>query len=526
MMKRLNKLLSTVLALAITLIFAIPAFAEGTTCTITINNPASGHTYEAYQIFTGDLSEEGVLSNVTWGSGVNGADLLAALRGATISGLDFSACTDAASVAKVLSDAGPEYDAAASQAFAQIVGQHLSTIKTASAAGTGNYTISGLDAGYYLVKDQDGTITGNDAYTRFILQVVEDVTVAPKSGTVTVEKKVKDINNSTETALSVWQDSADHDIGDVIPFQLKGTLPANYDDYTTYKYTFHDTESAGLTFDPDSVVVKADGTTLASTDYSVVTTGLTDGCTFEVQFANLKAVTGATISASSVITVEYNATLNENAVLGSAGNPNTVYLEFSNNSNQGSESDTGKTPTDTVIVFTYMTVVSKVDQNNAPLTGAEFTLEKLYKGTSTTADSWKAVTAVKNTEGTTFTFSGLDDGSYRLTETTTPAGYNSIDPIYFTVTAAHDVTSDSPALTALSASQTDKDGASLTTGTVATFTAALTDGSLATNIVNKAGATLPSTGGIGTRIFTVGGVVLILVAGVLYTARRKASRGE
>ena len=416
-------------------------------------------------------------------------------------------------------------DSTEAKAFAQVVGQNLSkTVAGTSTAGTGSYTISSLAAGYYLVKDQDSSITGNDAYTRFILQVVKDETVTPKSGTVTVVKKVKDINDSTDTALTDWQDSADHDVGDVISFQLKGTLPANYADYTKYKYIFHDTESAGLTFDPNSVVVKADGNTITS-GYTVVTTGLADGETFEVLFTDLKNA-APKLTARSVITVEYTAKLNSNAVLGSAGNPNEVTLEFSNNSNQGGEGSTGKTPTDTVIVFTYKTVVNKVDSSNKPLTGAVFTLEKLYKGANGAADTWKNIDVVKDTEGTTFTFSGLDDGRYRLTETATPAGYNSIDPIYFTVTAEHNVNSDNPTLTSLSATQTAADGSDLTTGTVATFTPDVTAGSLTTDIVNNSGSTLPSTGGIGTTIFTVAGIVLMIGAAVVLITKRKVSGEE
>jgi LPXTG-motif cell wall-anchored protein len=130
---------------------------------------------------------------------------------------------------------------------------------------------------------------------------------------------------------------------------------------------------------------------------------------------------------------------------------------------------------------------------------------------------------LRTTEGTTFTFSGLDDGSYRLSETTTPAGYNTIDDVYFTVSADHDITSDNPALTSLSATQTAADGSSLSTGVIATFTAVPTDGSLTTDIVNNSGSTLPSTGGIGTTIFTVAGIVLMIGAAVVLVTKRKVS---
>ena len=218
---------------------------------------------------------------------------------------------------------------------------------------------------------------------------------------------------------------------------------------------------------------------------------------------------------NSVITVEYTATLNNNAVLGSAGNPNEVYLEYSNNPNKSEEGDneTGTTPKDVVIVFTYKTIVNKVDEKGDALTGAEFTLEKYNKKT----DKWEAITVVKNDEGTTFTFSGLDDGNYRLTETKTPAGYNTIKPIEFTITAEHDVLSDNPALTSLNGN--------VTTGEI-TFTSNVTDGSLSTDVVNKAGSTLPETGGMGTTIFYILGGLLVLFAVVFLVAKKRMSNME
>lgn len=142
------------------------------------------------------------------------------------------------------------------------------------------------------------------------------------------------------------------------------------------------------------------------------------------------------------------------------------------------------------------------------LTGAEFTLEKYNKAT----DKWETITVVKNDDGTTFTFSGLDDGNYRLTETTTPDGYNTIAPIEFTITAEHDVLSDSPTLTSLSGD--------VTTGEI-TFAANATDGSLSADVINNAGATLPETGGMGTTIFCVLGGVLMLGAVVLLVTKKR-----
>ena len=121
---------------------------------------------------------------------------------------------------------------------------------------------------------------------------------------------------------------------------------------------------------------------------------------------------------------------------------------------------------------------------------------------------------VKNDEGTTFTFTGLDDGDYRLTETETPAGYNTIEDIYFTITAEHDVLSDNPALTSLSGNAT--------TGEI-TFTSNTAEGSLSANVINNAGATLPETGGMGTTVFYVVGAALVVTAVVLLVTKKRMS---
>ena len=509
-MKHIKKLASLLLALVMVFALATTAFAdETTTYSITINNSAEGHTYEAYQIFTGDLVEKDgtkILSNIVWGSGISEA-------GQTALG-------DAAAKAETLKT---EDDA---KAFAKAVAPYLTTAAgSANTVTDGKYVISGLAAGYYLVKDQDGSLTGDaDAYTEYIIKVVSDTTATPKSSVPTVEKKVKDTNDST-SVTSGWQDSADYDIGDSIPFQLKATLANNVSSYTTYKVVFHDTLSKGLTYNNDAKVY-IDGT--ETNGFTVTATVNADGTTtLTVSCDDVKALDAGN---SSVITVEYTAKLNENAVLGSAGNPNEVYLEYSNNPNksEAGSNETGETPKDVVIVFSYKTIINKVDSENKPLTGAAFKLEKLIKGKDGAADTWTTVKEFTVDETTTsFTFSGLDDGQYKLTETKTPAGYNTIDPIYFVIEATHDVTADAPTLNTLNAYLTDangnkqtemKDGESVN---IDLGTVDLTAGSITTTVVNKSGAQLPETGGIGTTIFYVLGGVLVLAAVVLLVTKKR-----
>ena len=338
----------------------------------------------------------------------------------------------------------------------------------------------------------------------------DSVTVTTKEDRPELEKKVKEKNDSTG-AESDWQDAADYDIGDNVPFQLTGTVDAKYDKYGSYYYAFHDTMSDGLTFNADSVTVTVDGTAV-TTGYEVVTEDLDDGCTFEVRFADLKNIKA--VKAGSKVVVNYTAKLNENAVIGEGGNTNVSKLEYSNNPYGDG---TGVTPEDKVIVFTYNLIANKVDGNNAPLEGAGFTL---YKLDSTTGD----YVAVGNeiTGVTTFYFKGVDAGRYKLVETTVPAGYNKADDLVFSVEATYDTTSDNPELKTLVVK--DASGKVVSEGTEAIFTATLRTGAVSTDVQNLSGTELPATGGIGTKIFYSVGAIIMIVAAVLLITRKRTAK--
>ena len=534
-MKKIGKAVFGLIA-AVAMLFtglALPssAVAADTTYTLTINGTETGHTYEAYQVFSGKLSEN-KLSDIQWGTGVDGGNILNALKTDTTFGAGdanaFKDVTTASGVAEKLS--AYQTDSAEAKAFAKVVGANLKNATGTSQEGTSTeqgkypYTISNLAAGYYLVKDKNNSVPeGDDAYTDFILKIVKDTTATPKSDVPTVEKKVKDVNDSSGET-SDWQDSADHDINDTIEYKLTGTLPSNYDSYKTYAYKFTDTLSQGLTVNADDVHVYVDnnGTeTEITTGFNKTVADVAEGTTgtyvgghvLTVDFADLKQVTG--VASTSKIVVKYTATLNGSAIIGSAGNPNKVDLTFSNNPNGDG---TGKTPEDTVIVFTYKVIVNKVKSDNSALAGAKFKLEKKIKGQDGAEDTWKELGEKEATgDGSNvFTWEGLDDGDYRLTETQTPDGYNSIDPIEFTVTAEHKVVWDGTgdALTSLNGNNASG---------LITFTPSLQDGSLSTDVVNKSGSELPETGGIGTTILYVAGAVCVIAAGLWFGLRRRNS---
>ena len=497
-MKLFKKLASFILAFAMVMAIAMPSVVMAVdNYTITITPTTSDHTYEAYQIFEGKLSND-KLSDIKWGNAITEEGKTALLN-------EYKA-KDAADLAEKLSKFADKSEQI--KEFAKKVSQYLQNPTSAKAEGN-TATITVDKAGYYLIKDQDNSLGENDeTYTEFIVKVVKNQTVAPKSNKPTSEKKVKDINDSEGTTMTNWQDSADWDIGDKVPFQLKGTVAADYDNYKVYKMTFHDHESKGLTFNKDSVKVYVDGKQVTDTSkYEVVTEGLKDGCTFEVKFADLKQIPG--VKAGSTITVEYESELNKNAVIGSEGNPNTMHMEFSNNPNNEQGGETGKTPEDKVIVFTYKTIINKVDPDDQPLKGAEFKLEKKV------GEEWVEKAVVKNDAGTTFTFKGLDDGVYRLTETVTPEGYNTMNPnpLEFTILATHEETAVEPKLSTLSGNPKSGD---------VTFDSSLENGTLTTNIVNKSGSSLPETGGMGTTVLYAAGTLMILAAAAFLVMKKKA----
>lgn len=507
----------------------VPVYAEDPTYSFTVNQEDTGYTYSIYQIFAGDASTnsagEAVLSNIEWGDGVKDDSKTQVYAMFGLTGENKTAAKVAEAVA-----------AASGNVFHTI----MSTLTTKNGASlqnghdltydstNKNYSISNLEPGYYLVRNT--VVPAGATYSDYLVAVLnKDVSSDPKVGTPTSEKKTQDKNDSTDLTAGTVQDSADYDIGNTIPYTLTATLPTNYANYAQYRLNFVDDISAGLSWDGTATIYYgASDTTGSSIIFTDVTDQTKDGKKYESSYTggkvlrfcidDLKAA-APSLAGGDTITIRYNATLNANAKIGSEGNPNKYNIEFSNNPTN--TADVTTTPPDLVIVFTYKTVFNKVDASNNPLTGADFKLEKKVRTGS--GEAWVDVTELNgsgntnptktgDTTGSTFAFSGLDDGDYRLTEITTPTGYNTIDPIEFTITAEHTISGESPALTSL----TGTDGAEFT------MTADLSAGSLTANIVNNSGTVLPSTGGSGTTIFYVAGLILVLGAAVILIVRRKA----
>jgi len=482
-MKTMKKVLAMLVSMVMVLAFCVTGVAA--------NVELTQHTFAAYQIFKGDLTERNKLSNVTWGDGVKGEKLLAELKNQKA----FATCASAADVAKVLETYNT--DSTEANAFAKTAAAHVTETKT---DGTGKVNLPA--AGYYLIVDTTATTGTYDAKNLSLLKVngAGEVTPTKKTDKPTLEKKVKDINDSTEVETD-WQDSADYDIGDKIPYKLTATM-GDLSNYDHYYLNFHDTMTH-LTLLKESVEVKVGEKTLAEGQYTVAWDVAEK--TMDVAIMDVKAH-GATTGTK--VTVTYKATLDADAVLGSTGNPNTADLEYSNNPNNTGDgttkpNDTGKTPEDKNIVFTYKVTVNKVKENQQPLKGAEFELFKKAKNGDWISKEKRTGTGDNKN---VFEWKGLDDGDYKIVETKTPSGYNTIDPIEFTITAEHDTISDNPELKTLS-------------GNV--FTGDATTGAISATIVNKSGSTLPETGGIGTTVFYVIGGMLMAAAAVLLITKKR-----
>lgn len=476
--------------------------------TAKITAPDNGHTYEILQIFKGDLHNS-VLSNLVWGA--NGTGVVGApVEESVINALK----------AQVGDTAVREY----------IVNNLLNSetpFATIGKVGENFVASMVVPTGYYLIRDKANTLTGtNESYTLYIVKITGDVMIEPKADKPSLTKKIKDVNDTTG-ATSDWQDSADYDIGDEVPYRLTATVASNFASYKgEYKLVFYDTMEAGLTFNESSVKVFVGTTEVASTFYTV---NKTDDHNFTVTIADLKTLTygenNTNVVAGNEIHVEFTATLNENANIGAKGNLNTGYLEFANNPNS-EQPEMGETPKDTVIAFTYQLDVNKVvngatDNELVLKKGAHFKLEKKIGN-----DTWNLIKEYTDDTTDIFVFKGLDDGQYRLTETQAPAGYNKIAPIIFNITATHTDTvpeitdtNRKDILTALNGNVNDG---------VIEFTHDKTNDPdrLVTNIVNKSGATLPETGGIGTTIFYVLGGMMFVGAALILIVRRKAEADE
>jgi fimbrial isopeptide formation D2 family protein/LPXTG-motif cell wall-anchored protein len=522
----MKKISALVIAMVMVLAMALPAMAADGT--ITTNSTT--HTYEIYQIFKGNPDGNGGLTSLVYGQNTKDRTVNAAVSQADITALN--AIRDAGST-----DALDQTDITAIAPYVNLESTPVAKVGKGAGEDGENTTTVSVPQGYYLIKDKDNSLSDLEQYTLYIMSVLNDtITITPKSSTTTSEKKIKDKNDSvsdnyetvgTGDAATELQDSADYDIGDNVPYVLTAHLAENVSAYKKYHIDFVDTLESGKLKNNKDYVVKINGT--ATTNYTVSDTD--DGFTLTLTWGNGESVIGADAGLDgATITVEFSAELLSGANIGAQGNINTFHLEYSNNPNDAQGGEEGTTPDDKVIAFTYKITVNKKDEANQDLKGATFSLYKKYAvapqgGTAYTDDENSAykdyylVSTIAGTDSAIFTWSGIDDGQYLLVEDVAPTNYNAIAPQAFTVTATHDIVWEdqdrTAVLTDLSAIKAD--------GSIIELSAEKTTGLVSTDVINQSGATLPSTGGIGTTIFYVIGGVLVVLAGIVLVTRRKSA---
>jgi fimbrial isopeptide formation D2 family protein/LPXTG-motif cell wall-anchored protein len=499
-MKQVKRLLSLVLAVAMTLCLGIVAMADTETSSTTTT-----HTYQLYQIFTGTVSN-GTITDIKWGQNCTDA---ATKAGTAVKESDLTELNNAYNA----ENANDQTRLTAVKKYADLNSTPYRTSNTTS--------FSNVAAGYYLIKDHEDSIAdANDvAHTLYVVKVTEEgtLTFTPKSGVPTVEKKI--IEN--ETAL----DENDAAIGDTVHYQITGTLPSNYDSYTTYSYTFTDNLSSGLTYNGSVNVylrTSAGEELIGSTNYTVTAPNEDNNNTLTISFANLKTVT---TNENAEIVVLYSATLNTNAVIGGTGNSNTVTLTYSNNPNG---TGTGTTTPDTVVTKTWSFPIHKYaagDSTKANLAGAEFKLSKDASGTHPISlvkindtqyrvavpGETSLVEKVTTVATGNLVIQGLDSGTYYLTEVKAP-------DTYVKLTAPIQIKIESDGTVKLVTTTTTGTGDNAQTSTVET---AVSEISVANN---KITATLPTTGGMGTTAIYIAGGLMMMAAAILLIVKKQTNK--
>lgn len=520
-----------VLALALsTFLCATPAFAAGTDgkITVTSTNPEfNGKTITVYQMFneTGaDGSEQYVLATAWESFFTTGTD-----QGG-IGLTDYENLSNAAYT--YVKNLGETNDQAVSDfakkaaAWAADDSHSITGTPSSGATGSGNpaaYTaqVTSLAYGYYLVIPQTGSTPSTEPPykgrgTDAMLVNVNDsegATLELKSVYPTLTKQVEN-ESGTDTTPG---DHASAQVGDTLTFTLTSTVP-DMTEYDTYSFIFHDTLSTGLTFTPGSVEVWVNGSKLdnaENADFTVTEPDGEDGGQLTVTMNDFKNKQQA--NAGKEIKVVYKATLNKDAVTDNvtSATTNDAYLEYSNDPSTGG---TGQTGNDKVYVYDFEFTINKTDGTN-PLDGAKFTLKdnaqpanniikliRVQAGDAThpaiyrvaeASESESAVTEVVTPESGKVIIRGLEAGTYKLAETNAPGGYNKVEgDITVTITATY-----------------NEDG------TLASWKVNEDGTNHEVEVVNHAGAILPGTGGMGTVVFTVVGVVVV-AAGVAWYLRR------
>lgn len=470
-MKTMRKLFTVLLALAMTLALAVPAFAADTG-SITITNPQGDHTYTAYKIFDVTYTADGVNYSYTISDNDAAFNTVKAYADVAANGLKLTAV---ANTNKYNVSFGASFSAAS---FAQHLKTNVDSLGTGTAFTKEGDTMkaSGLALGYYFVSGTSGTVCE--------LATAKDIQIRDKNEAPQIEKSVDDADGTVE-------------VGQVLTFTITGKVPSTKG-YTEFTYQVTDTMTEGLTFNKDVKV------TIGGVDVTAAATIKNNENGF-VASINMMNYQGQ-IDAPVVIT--YTATVNEKAIQRDK-ETNTATLKYSNN--PADKNSFGNSSAE-VDVFSFNIVISKYAANNAEtkLAGAKFVLKnndgKYYKCDAATkavtwvADKSAATEVITDAQGAA-RFDGLQAGTYYLEETAAPAGYNQL---------TKDITIE-----------LDKTGSATIDGAASAPGA---DHSLTAGVANSTGTMLPETGGIGTVIFVALGALAVICAGVFLVTNKRMSK--
>lgn len=547
--KKLNAVITaTLMAAALSVPMAsslsVSAAAGDNSITVKAGNDKMTHSdVAAYQVFAGTYNDADSNLTITgWGDGINVTAFITAIKADATIGSSFAGeiTNDAAGAQAVADIVGKWTDNSdEANAFAK-----LAVANAATKSGTySEGVISGIADGYYVMADESAataTDPTGSAFTLGLLQVVggENVEVTTKIDYPTVVKKVQEDDKTDDGGYGAgFNDVADWDANTDVPFKIIATMPSNIDEYDHYYMNFTDTldDTFG---NPENIVVTAGTKTLVKdTDYTITA----NGNDMNIVIMDLKGVDGLTVDDKTTVTVTYTAKLNVSgdnlAIIGRNGQENKVKLEYSNNPNKtgdGSSApdDTGETPEDKVIVFTYELDITKIDgATKATIENAQFKLGNDKNQWATVnedgyftgwVDNEASATVLKSDANGIFKVIGLDDGSYKLKELNWSEEYNIPETAFEAVIDANtlftqdDYANASAALIELTGSVNGKDD----TGANAD------DGIVAGTIENNKGTTLPSTGGIGTTLFYVGGGCVVALAGVALITKKRMNNRE
>ena len=481
----MKKAISLIIVLMMVMSLSITAFAAGETGSITINGVGADTTYEIYKML--DLESY----NTT--SGAYSYKVNSAWSGffATSEALTYVTIDGAGYVTWTGTESEEAYAAFAKLALDYAKANGIAPVKSSSNAGdfviTGSSgKFSGLELGWYLVDSTMGALCG-------LTTTNPDASINAKNGQPTIDKQVQE--DSTEN----WGASDTADIGQTVHYRTTINVHAG-----AQNYVLHDKMSAGLTFKGvtkiEHVIPGTATHDVPAAKYSVVTSGLTDGCTFHVVFTKDFC---DEMSTNDKVIVYYEAMLNRNAIVAGEGNANETKLEYGENH---------FTTTDSTKTYTFGFDIVKTDSQNTLIDGAKF---KIYDAQT----GGNEVAVVLMDDGVTYRRAradetgieivvkdgkvrivGFDNGTYYLEETAAPDGYNKLTARQKFIIS--DANLDS------------------------VFNSGIYSTGSGVHVVNKTGNMLPETGGIGTLLFTLFGSTAALSTGVLLVTKKRMNMIE